>query len=242
MLAESTIPLPATLSEREFFDRIETARPGVAVFDCDGTLWAGDAGSEFMQWTMASGLVSREARTWLDEMYRGYLAGQVSEAIICGAMVQVYRGLSETDMREAARTFFETTIRAHIFPAMRVVCESLRSRGVPLWAVSSTNNWVIEAAVLEFGIPPERVLAAEVRVRDGVVTDELIDVPTDEGKAESLVRAGLPRPDAVFGNSIHDAAMLEIAAHPFVVNPTRALNELAGARGWPVFRPAAHHA
>ncbi len=38
------------------------------------------------------------------------------------------------------------------------------------------------------------------------------DVPTDEGKAGALARAGLSRPDAVFGNSIHDLAMLEIAA------------------------------
>ena len=78
--------------------------------------------------------------------------------------------------------------------------------------MSSTNKWVVAEGVREFGIPEERVLAAEVKVADGNITSELVDVPTDEAKAAALVRVGLARPDAVFGNSIHDLAMLEIAS------------------------------
>lgn len=230
------------LTAQQFFERVDATKPRVAVFDCDGTLWSGDAGSEFMRWSLNSGLVSRDMREWLDQLYRGYLGGTVSEFAICGAMVQVYRGLPEAELQQASRFFFERTVRPHIFSDMRELCDRLRSREVPLWAVSSTSHWTIEAAVGEFGIPPERILAARVRIQDGVITDELIDVPTDEGKAESLVRAGLPQPDVVFGNSIHDAAMLEIAAHPFVVNPTPELRELAGTRHWPIFQPGLGHA
>jgi phosphoserine phosphatase len=50
---------------------------------------------------------------------------------------------------------------------------------------------------------------------------------------------GLARPDSVFGNSIHDLAMLEIAAHAFPVNPSPALLEAAARHGWGYFRPAA---
>ena len=64
-----------------------------------------------------------------------------------------------------------------------------------------------------FGIPENRVLAAEVRVANGLITSEITLVPTDEGKAEALRSVGLSAPDAVFGNSIHDLAMLEIAQH-----------------------------
>jgi phosphoserine phosphatase len=83
------------------------------------------------------------------------------------------------------------------------------------------------------------VLAAEVKVEGGSITSELLDVPTDEGKAASLTRTGLSRPDAVFGNSIHDLAMLEIAAQAFPVNPSPALIEAAARHGWGYFRPAA---
>jgi len=64
-------------------------------------------------------------------------------------------------------------------------------------------------------------------------------VPTDEGKARALRRVGLDRPDAVFGNSIHDLAMLEIARNAFPVNPSPALLKAVAANGWGYFRPQA---
>lgn len=194
-----------------------------------------------MRWSMESGMLSREAGDWMDARYRAYLRGEVPELAICGEMVQIYRDLRETELRQAAHTFFESVIRPQIFPEMYALCQRLLEKGVTLWAVSSTNNWVIEDAVQHFGIPPERVLAACVRCSDGRATNELLDVPTDEGKAASLLRHGIGNPDAVFGNSIHDAAMLAIAKHPFAVNPTAALVELASVQGWPVFQPRLLH-
>ena len=49
---------------------------------------------------------------------------------------------------------------------------------------------------------------------------------------------GVPHPDCVFGNSIHDEAMLKIAKHAFPVNPTPALLQSAAENGWTVFYPA----
>jgi phosphoserine phosphatase len=96
---------------------------------------------------------------------------------------------------------------------------------------------VITEGLRDFGIPRERILAAEVQVKDGIITDQIVDVPTDGAKAAALTRVGLPTPDAVFGNSIHDLAMLEIARRPFPVNPSPALLEAAANRGWGYFRP-----
>jgi phosphoserine phosphatase len=122
---------------------------------------------------------------------------------------------------------------------MRKLAGELSGRGVQIWAVSSTCDWVIEEGVQRFGIGPERVLAARVRVVDGVATDEILDVPTDEGKVAALRRAGVTAPDAVFGNSVHDAAMLGIARRAFPVNPTAALVERSGQEGWAVYWPEA---
>ena len=216
-------------------------RPRVAVFDCDGTLWGGDAGFGFMEWTLANGFVSRQGSEWLAGRYREYRAGTVDEATMCGEMVQVYAGLRESEMRQAAGRYVQEAIEPLIFPQMQALVGELRSAGAEIWAVSSTNHWVIEAGVVEwFGIPAARVLAARVRVTGGVATGELLAVPTDEAKAEALRAAGVPRPDAVFGNSIHDLAMLEMARNPYPVNPTEALLERAEAAGWPVFSPGGH--
>ncbi len=81
---------------------MRAAAPRVAVFDCDGTLWSGDAGSSFMTWTIETGLISREVTDAIDARYRMYLRGEVSELAICGEMVQMYQGLRESEMRKAA--------------------------------------------------------------------------------------------------------------------------------------------
>lgn len=213
--------------------------PRVAVFDCDGTIWGGDAGYGFMIWSIEQGLVSRTTSDWIDTQHRAYMAGTVSELAICGEMTQMYAGLREAELCKAAAEFFAEHVQHRIFAEIAGLLERLRERGVELWAVSSTNKWVITEGVRRFGIPEERVLAAEVRVESGLLTADLIDVPTDEGKAASLKRVGLERPDAVFGNSIHDLAMLEIARRAFPVNPSPALLTTAEQRGWGHFRPAA---
>jgi len=226
-------------SAGEFEQHVLGLHPRVAVFDCDGTLWSGDSGYGFMIWSIEQGLVSRSTSDWIDNRHRAYRAGQVTELQICGEMVQIYAGLREQELRAAAAQYVEQHVHSRVFAEMASLVDALLRLGVELWAVSSTNKWVVAEGVRPFGIPEARVLAAEVKVAAGIITDELIDVPTDEGKAASLTRAGLPRPDAVFGNSVHDLAMLEIAAHPFPVNPSAALLEAAAQKGWRSFRPAA---
>ncbi len=223
----------------EFERLVFASNPKVAVFDCDGTLWGGDAGYGFMTWSIEEGLVSRSTSDWIDTRYRGYLAGKVSELEICGAMVQMYAGLREQELREAAARYVREFVQPRVFAEMAALVAAIKQTGVELWAVSSTNKWVVTEGVREFAIPEERILAAEVRVSEGLITSELVDVPTDEGKAATLARVGLHRPDAAFGNSIHDLAMLKIARKAFPVNPSPALVEAAAKNGWGYFRPEA---
>ncbi len=229
---------PAEQFTREEFHRAVLAiNPRIAVFDCDGTLWSGDAGYGFMVWSIESGLVSRNTADWVDTQYRLYRAGKVSEVEMCAEMVQMYAELREDEMRKAAATYFRMHIEANIFPELRELIAELETAGTELWAVSSTNNWVIEEGVQRFGIPSSRVLAAEVRVTNGLISSELVNVPTDEAKATALLRAGVSHPDCVFGNSIHDQAMLKMAKHAFPVNPTPALLQSAAENDWTVFYP-----
>ncbi|MBT9330387.1 haloacid dehalogenase-like hydrolase [Acidipila sp. 4G-K13] len=193
----------------------------------------------FMTWSMDVGLLSRNSSDWIDSRHRLYRQGEVSELEICGEMVQVYAGLREEELRRAAAEFFRTHIESHIFPEMQDLVARLKAEGADVWAVSSTNNWVIEEGMRRFSIHADHILSARVKVSGGLVTSELIDVPTDEYKAEALKRSGIPAPDAVFGNSIHDAAMLELAGQPFPVNPTPGLLDISARLGWTVYYPQA---
>jgi phosphoserine phosphatase len=242
---------PQILTTAQFHARVHALNPRIAVFDCDGTLWSGDAGSSFMRWTMQTGLLSPDQIAWLLARYDAYNRRQVNELQICGEMVQVYRGLPIATLRAAAAAFFAQHIEPNIFPEMLQLIRDLQSNGCDIWAVSSTNDWVIEEGVRRFNIPANRVLAARVAAVNNIATDTLIDVPTDEGKVTALRNAGigvptdssssvgwgLTAPDAVFGNSIHDAAMLAIARSAFPVNPSAELLRHSAEVGWPVYYP-----
>lgn len=229
--------IPERYTPSEFEHSVLSHSPSVAVFDCDGTLWSGDAGYGFMVWSIDQGLVSRNSSDWIDAQYRLYLTGDVSEEQICGEMVQLYADLHEDELRRAAADYFSQHIEPHIFPELRRLIEELQARSTDIWAVSSTNNWVIEEGVRRFNIPVDRVLSARVRVNDNRITSELIEVPTGPAKVTALNRVGITQPAAVFGNSIHDEAMLAIAKYPYPVNPSPALLESAARRNWPVFYP-----
>ena len=121
----------------EFERLVLDCKPRVAVFDCDGTLWGGDAGYGFMVWSLEQGLVSRSTSDWIDTRHRAYRAGQVTEEEICGEMVQIYAGLREQELREAATLYFKQFIHEHIFPEIATLMAKLRQAGVELWAVVS---------------------------------------------------------------------------------------------------------
>jgi phosphoserine phosphatase len=237
-LTQTQIEIPRWTAQ-EFERLVFASNPQVAVFDCDGTLWNGDTGYGFMAWSLEKGLVSRSTCDWADTRYRDYLAGKVSELAICGEMVQIYAGLREEELRAAAARYVREFVPPRIFAEMAQLVAALQKAGVEIWAVSSTNKWVVAEGVRDFNIPEERVLAAEVRVVNGLITTEILDVPTDEKKAAALARIGLTRPDAVFGNSVHDLAMLEAARNAFPVNPSPELLEAAAKNGWGYFLPEA---
>lgn len=213
-------------------------RPEIAVFDCDGTLWSGDAGRDFFYWEMERGLVSPEVAAAMRERYKLYETGEVGEEPMCGEMVTMHDGLSIADLHQAAEGFFVEVVTPRIFPEMLELTHRLHTQGCELWAVSSTNNWVVEAGASRFRIARDRVLAACLHHEDGRATGRLHRVPTGPLKAEAI-REVIGRPvDAVFGNSVHDQAMLELARYPFCINPNPDLEEVANSRRWAVYWPA----
>ncbi len=222
----------------QFIDSVLALRPAIAVFDCDGTLWSGDAGADFFYWEMERGIVSRDVAQWARARYRQYKAGKISEEKICGEMVTMNHGVSCRLLRRAAREFFTEVVSPRVFPEMQELTRRLAAQGCALWAVSSTNNWLVEYGAAQFGIARRHVLAACVQLQDGCASDRLVRVPTDELKAVAI-RQHIGQPiDVAVGNSVHDQAMLEMAKHPLCVNPNADLEQIARQRGWPVYWPA----
>ena len=221
----------------QFIESVLALRPQVAVFDCDGTLWQGDSGADFFYWQIARGMVPDDIARWAIARYDDYKAGKVDEEIMCGEMVTINAGVSESVLEEAAERFFPEVVQGRIFPEMLELTHRLAETDCSLWAVTSTNVWSIRAGVRQFGIPDDHVLGVSVHIHEGCATGQLIRVPSGAAKATAIREVVRQRVDVCFGNSVHDAAMLEIAGKAFAVNPNPDLEARAKERGWKVYWP-----
>jgi phosphoserine phosphatase len=227
-----------TSTQAEFVKSVLSLQPRVATFDCDGTLWSGDAGEGFFSWELEQGLVSADIVGWARARYADYKAGKVAEDVMCGEMVTMHRGLREEVVQQACDTYFPKAIGPNIFPEMLELVTRLRATRCDIWAVSSSNQWIIRSGMKDFGIPQNRILSAETTVEHGIITDRLVRVPSGPGKVEAIRSAVRAIPDCALGNAIWDREMLSLARHAFAINPNPNLKEIAVAKGWTVYQPA----
>ena len=233
-------------SVSEFIQSVIALKPRIAVFDCDGTLWANNAGEDFFYWSLGDRggdrIVSQKTVEWARARYDDYRAGKVDEEGMCGEMTTMYQGIPLNKLESAAKKFFTNNVERNYFAEMRELVIKLAAEGCELWAVSSTNEWVIRAGLHDLPIPATNILAAKVEIDNGIASGKLIRVPTGPTKATAIGKFIEGRVSMVFGNSVHDAAMLELAEHAFAVNPNPDLEDLARTRGWTIYWPAGSRA
>jgi HAD superfamily phosphoserine phosphatase-like hydrolase len=225
------------LTRHDFLESVLQLKPKVAAFDCDGTLWSGDAGEGFFDWEIKQGVVPAEVGDGMRARYLEYKAGRVSEEEMCGEMVTMHQGMTEAAMMKAASDFMEHAFLGQIFPEMQELVARLRENGCDVWAVSSSNEWVIRAGLKPLGIAEDHILAAKVQLEYGVITNRLAYIPSGPGKPKVLREVVKKNIDAAFGNSRWDAEMLAMAKHAFAVNPNPDLESAARERSWTIYFP-----
>jgi len=218
----------ATDRTQAFVESILRLEPRVAAFDCDGTLWSGDAGESFFAWELEEKVVADDIADSMRARYAEYRAGRVPEDVMCGEMVTMHRNMIEADVQRAATRFFDLKIAEQIFPEMRSLVRQLAAQGCDV---------VIRAAMRHFGIARDHVLAASVAIDHMRVTDRLLRIPSGDGKPKAIREVVRKDLDAAFGNSRWDADMLAIARHPFAINPNPDLEAMARERGWGLYFP-----
>ena len=220
-----------------FIDSVLRLEPRVAAFDCDGTFGpATRARVSFAgKWNEAWYLLKSDRL--MRARYIEYKAGKVSEEDMCGEMVTMHKGIPEAAMMAAATEFMTSSFPGYVFEEMQHLVNRLHENGCEIWAVSSSNEWVIRAGLAQFGIEADRILAARVELENEIVTDRLVRVPSGPGKPKALDEVVKKEMDAAFGNSKWDTEMLAYARHAFAVNPNPDLEATARQRGWTIYFP-----
>src|SRR6266849_10121918 len=65
-----------TLTKTGLVESVLRLKPRVAAFDCDGTLWSGDAGERFFDWEIKQRVVPTEVGEAMRARYIEYRAGR----------------------------------------------------------------------------------------------------------------------------------------------------------------------
>lgn len=222
--------------------RVLDGAPGrrTACFDADGTLWSEDIGEASFRFLLAGGALPALPGADAEAVYRDYEARvDADRATGYAWAVQCMAGVAEADVRRWSRQMAYAW--PNYRPAMIGLLRGLADAGVEVWVVSASSAWVVRAAVARYGVAPDRVIAMESVVRDGVLTDEMVrPLICLAGKVSAIDRYIGVRPDLAAGDSTGDLAMLQAAREPIVIGrndqPDNALVREAQACGWPVHK------
>jgi len=218
--------------------RLEAAaQPGaVIVFDADGTLWKGDVGEAFFLWQLKENLFLPPRAESARKNWQMYQEGKLPEREMWIEATRAQAGVEETVLRQRAKEFFEKSFMGEVFPAMKAAISKFQAGGSEVWIVSASHRWIVEPGAAYLRIPADHVVAISTVVRDGRVTDEIIEpVPFKEGKVDAIQKYIRKTPAVVFGNSMSDAPMMRLSTSTAVaINPNDELRALALEKKWAV--------
>ena len=228
----------------------------IAALDADGTLWSPDVAE--LLWRRltragalqragiapiaralreAGGSPRREASADYEQLAAMHRAGRVRRETMVRVMLAGLAGMREEDLYEhaAEMVFAHDELRALGEGKARRMVDDLRGVGFRVIVVSGSPRWAVEVAVRPLGIEPQDVIAGQVAVVEGTLTDGILEpLPWGGGKVQSILRRFGAVPRVSMGNGLSDLPMLEATCDlRILVDPTdellSACEEIRGA-------------
>lgn len=213
----------------------------LALFDLDGTLLPTDSDHAFGEFMIEIGWVDGD--TWRqcnDDFYAQYLAGTLDIAEYVDFTTSAWRDRPLAEALAMRERFMHEVIRPNLRPSAKALVQQHLSQGDLTAVVTATNEFVTRPIATAFGV--EQLLAVELeRDAAGAVTGRIHGTPTFRDGKVARVTSWLHAQghdwdgfeDVVFySDSTNDLPLLECARTPVATNPTPALAQIAGERGW----------
>lgn len=211
--------------------------PGAScAFDADGTLWRDDIGEAFLHHLIALGLVKLPDGRDPFAVYEERVHHDKATGYAFAA--QLMAGLRQDHLERAAAAFAPAWVAPRLIASTQALLAVLVEAGLRPAVVSASAVQIVLASAPLAGVPAERCTGMRVALREGVLTDAIVEPITyAHGKVQAIDLLGLRPLALAAGDSITgDLAMLEAARIPVVVAPRAgsALATEAARRGWVV--------
>ncbi|MCH8148737.1 MAG: HAD family hydrolase [Planctomycetes bacterium] len=215
-------------------------RQSAAFFDVDGTLAKTTIVHYYVYFrrrrmSRAVGAIWL-AFYWLKCIYY-LLLDKISRSRMNVVFYRSYRRFRTKEILSMARDCHDEIVRPRFFPEGGRCVESHRRAGRQVVFVTGSVDFTVQPLAEELGV--QCMLARSLVESNGAFTGELDGPPIGEEEKARQMRRYADENDIdlsksyAYGDSIADLPMLEAVGMPHVVNPDRALQAIARARGWP---------
>jgi HAD superfamily hydrolase (TIGR01490 family) len=212
---------------------------GLAFFDLDNTLIAGDSAQAFSEFIATSEVPTPADFLAVNQSFMDdYDAGRLNLHAYMRYTLAPLIGLRPKMVEELVQRFLDEVLNDRILPAARELLDHHRACGDELVIVSATGSHLVEPIAGRLAVP--HVLAVDVERVEGLITGNMTGIPTfREGKvtrvqAWSQHHAVDFRNAHFYSDSHNDLPLLEAVRHPVAVDPDPHLRRIAAERGWPI--------
>ena len=211
---------------------------GLAIFDLDNTLLAGDSDHAWGDYLATEGIVDAQTQAEAnDRFYQDYLDGTLDIHRYLEFALQPLTRHPLAKLHAWREDFIRRYVEPMVTDQARKLVADHRQRGHYLLIITATNRFVTEPIADLLGV--DDLIATDPEMRDGVYTGKVAGTPSfQDGKVKRLAdwRRDHPVPGHswFYSDSHNDLPLLEQVDNPIVVDPDPRLASVARDRQWPI--------
>ena len=211
---------------------------GIALFDLDNTLIAGDSDYLWGCFLVEQGIVDgalyeRKNRRFYDQ----YKVGELDIHEFLDFQLRPLAEHSMDTLQQWHSQYLQEKITPVLLPKAQALVDRHRQQGDTLVVITATNRFITAPIVELYGIP--HLLATEPEIVNGAYTGSVTGTPCFQaGKVEQLsgwLEENLHSLDDswFYSDSHNDLPLLNKVTHPVAVDPDEILAQHAKDHDWP---------
>ena len=163
----------------------------------------------------------------------------MSDERIAAIMLRFYRNKRLEEFQTGATDFYQEYLKPRLAPNIFNRVEHHRREGHILILISGSVRYLLEPVAADLGF--HHLLCTDLEIGyDGLLTGKTLG-PLCLSSAKRILAEKLAgelhidlAASYAYGNHQSDLPLLELVGHPFVVEPTKPLKNVALKRNWPV--------
>lgn len=209
----------------------------LAIFDLDGTLLNGDSDYTWGQFLVEKGLVDTQVyKEANDKFFKQYQSGTLDIYEYLAFSLAPLTQFSNAELTALHQTFMQEKIQPMMQKKAIELIKHHKDQGHFLLMITATNQFVTGPIGDTLGM--DHIIAPVPEIINDQYTGKVAGIPSfQEGKVtrlnDWLAETGHSMEGSYFySDSRNDLPLLELVAHPIVVDGDEILTNIAQERGW----------